>query len=227
MNWSNKATLRLAIIAGLSAIGASPVSADAWPRGDGKTFTSLTYRAQITDSVDQDYTSFYYEYGIDARLTFGLDVGLNPDNGDRTALAFLRIPVFEAAENDRFAVDIGVGVARSSGRSSATGRVGLSWGRGLAFGELPGWVGADGSLLFGESAIDIAKLDLTLGATLQDSSLVFLQLQMAQSSDGDFSLLIAPSVALAISPVLKFEVGLGYQPYTDAKSVKFGLWTEF
>lgn len=228
MKWPNASAPAIALLAGLSMIDALPLEAGAWPRGDGKTFASLTYRSQITDSTDQDYTSFYFEYGLDARLTVGLDVGRNPESGDSSALAFLRFPVFEGAERDRFAFEIGAGVAHpSSGGSSATGRLGLSWGRGVMFGSHSGWVGADSALVFGSSSIDTVKLDLTVGATLQKWSLAFLQVQMAQPTDGDFSMLIAPTIVYDIAPAVKFEAGLGYQPFTDATSVKIGLWTEF
>lgn len=228
MKWPSVSVPAIILLAGLSTIDARPLEAGAWPRGDGETFASLTYRSQITESTDQDYASLYFEYGLDAQLTVGLDVGRNPESGDSSALVFLRFPVFKKAESDRFAVEIGAGMAHTlSGGSSATGRLGLSWGRGITFGSRSGWIGADSALVFGTSAIDTVKLDLTLGASLQKSSLAFLQMQMAQPTDGDFSMLIAPTIVYAVTSALKFEAGIGYQPFTDATSLKIGLWTEF
>ncbi|MGB5865799.1 MAG: hypothetical protein WBG95_16040 [Sulfitobacter sp.] len=204
----------------LSFLGTDDATADAFARGEGNSFLSFGYQAPVSNRESREFGSLFYEYGLSPELTIGLDAGFRPGQDDQSAVIFLRRSIFESDAPDKFAAELGVGVANSDNTAVALLRPGLSWGRGLQ----NGWVGAVSSYSFRSDGGDLAKLDVTRGFNHAGGSLSIFQIQSSKPSDGKISVSLVPSYVKKLSENVFFEVGANYSLTGDPRTFKLGLW---
>ncbi|MWD26389.1 hypothetical protein E0K89_002750 [Aquicoccus sp. SCR17] len=220
------ATLALACaLAG--ALYPGVAGAAAWPRGEGNSFATLSWRFAIGEEDAAGYGTLYYEYGLSPRLTFGLDAGGDPASRATSAIAFLRHSFSAPGAADQFAWEIGAGWADDDGTRRAVLRPGLSWGRGWETAWGNGWTGIEATYAIRDDGPGLAKIDTTFGVSHPGGALSILQLQLAKRDDRDTELAIAPSHVIPLSDGLRLEMGGDYAFASETLSLKFGLWTEF
>lgn len=214
------------IILGIFMIGASAALAGPWPREKGETFLSYSietdFERGLTDGSGL-FGSLYAEHGLTDRLTLGIDV--SGDDADFTkGIAFLRWPVGPTDRTTRIAAEFGIGLARDSFAL----RPGLSVGRGLRAGDMPGWLSIDSRTVFIDSFDGLLETDVTLGLTPTPKTKLILQLQTGLPWDSDPYAKLAPSYVHRIAPGRHVEVGVvaGVAEADDFK-MKIGFWHQF
>ncbi|MEM7075090.1 MAG: hypothetical protein AAGA28_15840 [Pseudomonadota bacterium] len=210
----------------LGALLAQPGLAGPWPRDEGTQFLSLSIEADrdaVSDQGQGVFGGLYYERGLRNALTFGLDLG-SETTEDPKAIAFLRWPVGRRDGRSRLAVEVGAGLYDGKGAV----RPGLSWGRGIMRGQIPGWLSVDSRLVLQSGLDGLLETDVTFGLKPTDHTMVILQLQTGQPGTGDFYAKIAPSWVYQYRPGRRVELGLvaGVTGNTELR-LKLGLWREF
>jgi hypothetical protein len=216
--------LALALLSGLPS--ADRAEAGAWPRDDGASFLSVSLESPVDTTAAGLFASLYYEYGLTSKLTFGIDAGRDVNTRSTSALVFLRYPVFSGGAHT-VAVELGLGETVQNGRSSATIRPGLSWGRGLQIGDLNGWTGIEATYAHRADDSSLGKIDATLGANLAEGRLAMVQLQYEAPSNGQSLLAVAPSYVFGLTRTTRLQVGLRHELRTGTTSAKIGLWLDF
>lgn len=213
------------IAATLLFTASDPAGAGAWPRGEGKTFFSLSHTFELGDSESGDYSSLFYEYGLNPDLTAGIDAGVDPADMDPSAIFFLRHPVFRGLETDLFAIEFGIGWANLSddGRVLAL-RPGFSWGRGYSTEWASGWLGIETSFAVYDGGSTLGKLDATVGVSHESGSLSILQLQLGRPSGEDLTAALAPSHVLKLTDRSSLELGGTYRLDNGDFGLKLGYW---
>ncbi len=220
----------LTLIAMLVAVlPGAHADAGAWMREPGDVFLSFTSSVAPTDDpvdpVRIDPT-LYAEYGVNPRLTIGLDGYLADNMREGEGFVFARIPVAPNHLADPVAVIAALGLRASQTESpEPLLRVGASWGRGLS----RGWLAADALATYATRADGIdTKLDLTAGWNVTDRLSAILQVQTGQSSRGDPYAKVAPSAVWRLRDGLRVEFGLVAPLTYDAPvSLKLGTWFEY
>ncbi len=208
------------------------VQAGAWPRKVGETF--LSFSTTLTSARDplghdlQSDSSIYVERGIRENLTFGLD-GQIDLVGEYSLLAFLRRPIMQRAERNRFAVLGGAGVIIAGDQTIPLVRIGAAWGRGLQTRFGSGWASVDTSAEYRGDQSDVSiKADLTLGLKPTDRLKLILQLQTGRYVGSDPYIRLAPSVVRQFGPGRHIELGLQVGVAGDDRvGLKMGSWLEF
>lgn len=213
----------------LAAIAVAPgwAAAAAWPREEGGSFLSFTLRSTLDGPDFGDYASLYYEYGLTEKLTFGLDVGGNIANGQTTAIAFLRHPVFQGDGPDVFALSLGVGVTDRPGGASATLRPGFSWGRPISGRWGSGWLGIESTFALYDDGGSLAKIEGTFGINHANGSLTILQAILSDPSGGSHELAIEAAHVFKIADRSFVELGLSYEFRQRTTVAKLGVWQSF
>lgn len=200
---------------------ASTALAGAWQRAPGEWFAAS---AVNWDWAGSKSTSFYVEYGVLPRLTMGVD-GWVSDGGALSVLAFARTPLWRSESGHRIAVEFAGGTR--AGQSLL--QSGLSYGRGLVYDWMSGWVAIDAkTAIYLETGVPSFKLDSTLGVRTHDRWTVVLQSLGAYDPEGHPVLKLAPSVLRRIRRDIHVELGvvetvLGGQ----GTALKLGFWLEF
>ena len=216
----------------LSAIGtialpASDVASAAWPRGEDKSFVTLSYETTADGPDFGDFGAFYYEYGVTEKLTFGLDIGKTQSAGQVSAIAFLRYPLELSGGDNVFAAEVGLGWAERDGSAVAALRPGLSWGRPVSGAWGSGWLGVESTFAIYEDGETLGKIDSSFGINHESGNLSIFKLEFAAPSDGDETLAFAPSHVIKVSENSFLELGLSHE-FTDAVAkVKVGVWHSF
>lgn len=179
-------------------------------------------------AVVDTYGSVYLEHGLTPRLTLGLDAGTDP-GADGSAIVFLRRPVDFGGQTHRFAVQVGMGAARSAGGTDALLQLGASWGRGLETRFGPGWAVVDVSTLYNPARETVAaKADLTLGIRPDERTKLMLQFQSGDYPGSDPYLRVVPLVARKFGARVHVEMGARLGLAGDERvGVKLGTWLEF
>ncbi len=212
------------------AVWGGAVDAGAWPRGKGKAFISVSSTFSLTGDLLKPIRyepSFYAEYGVTDRLTFGLDAFLAGEFDQPTAFAFGRIPILEKRLNDPVAVTLGFGTEDTETVKEPLARAGLAWGHGLE----KGWLAVDSFATVGLETGDLdLKLDATWGYKLHPRLTTILQLQTGRlETDEEPYAKLAPSVVVKLHKRLQVELGVIHH-LTDeeaATALKLGSWLEF
>lgn len=201
--------------------GLAPVPADAgaWLRSEGEGFASST--TKIQDGAEaRSYSTAYVEYGATPDLTVGFDLGTD-EMGDYKALGFVLMPI--SREGLHVAFQLAAGVVQDE----PAFRPGLSFGRGLAIGELSGWANIDIRATIAPGDVDLA-IDATLGVTLWEKTKLIWQVQHGGLvQDPDF-LRAEAAVVWEVAPRTDIEAGLT-TALKDAEDfgVKIGIWRRF
>lgn len=209
--------------------------ANAWPRGAGTTFVSLSYSLSAdpaslgTGSFDPDgYLSLLVERGFTERLSFGLDAGM-AETGDYQAVLFGSWALSAPDAPHRFAVHAGGGYSRTGAVEEPLIYAGASWGRGFDTRWGPGWAALDGKAFYRTgTGGTILKADLTIGVSPRDRLKIFAQVQAGQYPNADAYLRIVPSAAYEFAPGKHVELGLSAGVIGDTDiGVKIGTWLNF
>ncbi|TCM87999.1 hypothetical protein [Rhodovulum steppense] len=197
---------------------AAPLAqAGAWLREDGAGM--LAFSQEIAGS-GANYSSVYAEYGLNARMTLGLDAGKGEAAEDWKAVVFLRmgrefewLPGRVAAELGLGAAGAAEGGAEGDAEGGAEGvlQSGLSWGNSFQTGLGWAWVNLDAKGIFHLAAASETappsvaglpmaltegyKLDLTLGLNLSERMQVSLEMRFEDPAEGADSLRLVPAIA--------------------------------
>ncbi|WP_068117476.1 hypothetical protein [Tropicimonas marinistellae] len=220
----------------------------AWPRGEGRTFISLSwstfgdaagYLEKISQPIDAenvpelkltDEIAFFAEYGITERLTFGVDTYNRPDTGLASNVLFLRSGIGNPDWANRYGIEIGFGPIHDwRGQDDTVMRVGLAWGRGYQSRWGNGWMEVDSKLGWQtDAAEEYWKIDSTLGLNATERSIFYFQLQSGAAGEADPFLRAVPAYVFRFDRGISVESALllGMQN-DDAQGVKIGAWLEF
>ncbi len=218
----------LALASVVFLAGVQMAQAGAWLREKGTGFAA----GSGTLTQDDFYSgSAYAEYGLTDRLTLGLDATADMDpfgviTGDGTL--FLRWPLGSVDGPSRWAMHVGAGARYQELMFFPSIEVGLSWGRGIKWGERYGWLAIDTSYNAAkEIEVPEIKLDATFGMGLSETTKVMAQVFMTQ--EGDFTAKFAPSLLYSPSwGPYTFQIGAEVPiNYEDEIALKLGLWLEF
>lgn len=213
-----------------------------WPRDEGTVFLSL---AQEREASGNGYASLYGEYGLGARMTMGLELGL-ARRGDATVLVWAERGL--GTDALRYAVSLGFGLSRQEDQLLPVGQLGLSMGRGIETRFGAGWLALDtrvqvvakpmaeelktssGPPLLYEYLIPETgvKTEATLGLKPWDGTMLIGQLRMTQRVDEDFGANLAASVVRDLTGMAKLELGV-IQPVTGngEAALRLGTWLSF
>ncbi len=205
---------------------ASPAQAGPWPREKGHVFLSVGGVSEIDETTGtiSTFTTLYGEYGLTEKLTFGLDLGSDGRRSSK-AMAFLRMPLTDAAKTIKLAAEMGLGV--ENGEKAL--RPGLSVGRGYTFGNRNGWMTADSRIVLFSSFNDsIFESDLTIGLSATKRLKVIMQAQTGIPANDTSYVRLAPSIVFERKPGRHTEFGvtagiLG----VSGLGLKIGSWFEF
>lgn len=217
---------RALILLVVLGLGIGPLHAGAWPRGEGNHFFSSTMRvaASNIDGPFFTYNTFYYEYGLNDRITIGADIG-RAVSGEIKAIGYARMPVLSRLEHNRFAIELGVG----SIAGNRVIRPGLSFGRGISTRWGHGWIAMES---VAEIAIDVGKVDykadFTFGIDVRPRIKVIVQLQSGAPAGDPYFARLAPSVVVRVSKKSHIEFGLTAGLVGDDQiGLKIGIWRAF
>ncbi|WP_156178197.1 hypothetical protein [Puniceibacterium sp. IMCC21224] len=212
----------------LVAGAASGASAGAWPRGEGKSFLSLSLQSHVAGTGQGNFLSLFYERGLSPDLTLGLDAGHELTWGTYTTpIVFLRKSFARSDGSSVFAAELGLGVTDLGNGSLTTIRPGLSWGRGVSSRLGQGWIGIEATYAHRSDGSALGKIDTTFGLNLENGSLASLQFQYSAPSDGDQSLAIAPSYVMKVNDQVFIEMGGSYEMISGRKTIKLGAWFSY
>ena len=183
--------------------------AGAWLREDGAAM--LAFSQEIAGS-GANYSSVYAEYGLNARMTLGLDTGKGEAAEDWKAVVFLRMGRDFDWLPGRVAAELGLGAAGAAeGGAEGVLQSGLSWGNSFQTGLGWAWVNLDAKGIFHLAAASETappsvaglpvtltggyKLDLTLGLNLSERMQVSLEMRFEDPAEGADSLRLVPAIA--------------------------------
>lgn len=204
---------------------ASPAMGGAWMREQGTGFLAFGPVQEETGRTDG---SLYAEYGVLSNLTLGVkfDADMTQQQiGGGTGFAFARKPINTGEQPFKLAYEVGIG--RGFGhRNDTLLLTGLSYGRGITVGTLYGWLAVDGAVEWslGDTS-DTAKLDTTVGLTLNDHFKVMMQVFYSQTDTANATTL-APSLIWQPRPdIASYQLGL--EAESGILAVKIGIWKEF
>lgn len=214
------------MIAGLALWGDDSM-AGAWPRGDGKSFTSFSLETEIDGDGSGVYASLFFEYGLTSRLTLGVDAGRDLATSDVSAIVFLRYPVFDSGGPNKFAFELGVGSTDLAGQGTFTVRPGLSWGRGYEALWGSGWMGVESTYAIRADGSELGKVDATFGVSHDSGSLSIFQLQYEHPSGNRSALSIAPAHVFKLSETTFLELGARHRFRDSETLAKVGFWLSF
>jgi hypothetical protein len=198
-------------------------SAGPWPREEGKGFLSFSFDIDA-ETGDDNFLSFYLEYGLGKDRTFGIDRRESSDEIAKT-IAFLRYPIGSADRRLKLAYEIGLGVVDNHGAL----RPGFSLGSGLELGQRSGWWTWDSrAILYDDLEDGLFEADITLGIQMTGRTKVIMQLQGGVPSEGDAYAKLAPSFVLQNGAGRHYTLGLtaGVVEVDEVK-INIGLWQEF
>jgi hypothetical protein len=200
---------------------AATAQAGPWPRAAGETFVDGGVEIPLRDG--DGYAGLYAEYGLQPRLTIGLDLG--GDRADMTkALAFLRVPLGAETGPWRRALEIGAGLAEDR----AALRPGISLGRGLRLWDHDAWISLDSRAVVLANRRTGWSSDATLGLNRPGGDKVIVQLRAGRAVGGDPYLDFAPAYVLAGQSGRHLLLGVAAD-LRDGERIgaRIGLWHRF
>lgn len=204
-------------------LAAGPMAAAGpWPLPEGEGHLCFSFESKTGDGAGA-YATLYTELGIGKGRVIGFDVGQAEDDFDKAVL-FARFPVGDRGGDTVYAWEMGAGMA--AGEMAL--RPGFSVGKGILFGDNPGWIAVDSRAVIFDGADGILETDLTVGAKTRRGDKWMVQLQMAAPGDSDFTVKLAPSYAFKQGKgrhlLLGATAGL---VNTDTVKITFGIWQKF
>lgn len=221
--------MRLSVAIICACLVATPAAAGAWLRDKGSGFTAT--KSTLTDHL-LIKNSFYFEYGLTAKTTVGLDV-------DTTATAFgqigsgqifVRRPLSFGGDRSVWAYQVGVGADFNGIAAIPLARLGLSYGRGIKLGRYDGWMGVDTALQwnFG-TALRTVKVDTVAGLNFSDRSTAFVQMFWTGTNAGGNSTTLSTSyVYTPKRGKFSYLVGVeATQSDPTGYGIKLGFWHKF
>lgn len=200
-----------------------------WLREKGATFMEVSFASTYTlDTASQTYL----EYGLSDKTTVIADIGMfRPRNALQGGVATfsLRRALTAPDAASKWAYELGAGVGWIGDEVLPHFRTGLSWGRGMAWGETSGWMTVEAAVIWDLTyARHLSKIDATLGANFTDFTTGMIQIYTAHI-DGASIATLAPSIVL--NPKKSgFRIKLGAESELgdwDNSAFKIGLWREF
>ena len=207
----------------------STAHAGPWLREKGTTFTAVSVAtAYYLDTSNQTYL----EYGLTDKTTLVGDLSMihlrnTPQSG--YAKVSVRRALSKPDAASKLAYEIGVGVGWIGEYTLPHLRTGLSWGRGIKWGERSGWATVEASAIWDLTHSNhIAKLDMTLGMKFTDVTKGMFQLYAAEIA-GEAIATIAPSLVFTPKE-RKFSIQVGAEAQIgnmQNSALKLGLWREF
>lgn len=206
-----------------------PAQAGAWLREKGTSFSSFAF----TGTYALDTTSqTYLEYGLTEKMTLGADIGyIRPRNALHGGYAtfFMRRPISAPDAASKWSYDLGIGASWIGDQILPHLRAGLSWGKGMTWGEKSGWMNVDASVTWNlATELHLAKIDTTIGVNFTEVTTGMVQIYLAHLAQDTFAT-VAPS--LVFSPgKSKFRIQVGLEsPLEELRdsSIKIGLWRNF
>ncbi len=214
----------------LCLLTAAPAAAGPWLREKGTGFASTS--GTVSQSRDTS-GSIYAEYGLTDKINLGLDLSLGLDRtgaADGAGVVFLRFPLGSTDGTHRFAWHAGLGGRYTGLELSPAVQFGLSWGRGVAWGERWGWATVESSVNFASApATTRIKIDGTFGMGFTPQIKAMIQM-FNTFEDGEHYAQLAPSILILPRPDSKttFQIGFEYPVAGDGDTrLKLGLWREF
>lgn len=203
--------------------------AGAWLREQGAGFMAVS----VVGTYYLDTSSqTYLEYGLSDKSTIIADVWMNrprydPPRGIVTIS--MRRALSAADAQAKWAYEFGVGAGWVGTQIRPHLRTGLSWGRGMTWGQKSGWMGVDAAVLWDlEQAAHLTKVDATFGTNFTDVTTGMIQVYTAHI-DGTHSVTLAPS--LVFNPQKSnFRVKVGTESLLGSlenTALKLEFWREF
>ena len=221
--------MRLWVAILCSSLAATPAAAGAWLRDKGGGFTATT-----TTLTDQLVTknSFYFEYGLTAKTTIGLDVDMMATGWGQigNGRVFARRALPFGGDRSVWAYQIGLGADFDGIAVTPLARLGLSFGRGIKLGRYDGWLGVDTALQwnFG-TALRTAKVDTVAGLNFSDRSKAMVQMFWTGTNTGYSAATLSTSYVYTPKRG-KFSYLVGVettQSHRTGYGIKLGLWHNF
>lgn len=200
-----------------------------WLREKGTSFMAVSFASTYyLDTASQTYL----EYGLTEKTTIIADIGMiRPRYALQGGIATfsLRRALNAPDAPSKWAYEVGFGAAWIGDQVLPHLRTGLSWGRGLTWGDTSGWTSIDAAVIWDLTyAEHVTKIDATLGANLTDITTAMLQLYTLHSDSTRIATL-AP--ALVFKPThSRFRIKLGTESEIgalDNTAFKLELWREF
>jgi len=204
--------------------------AGAWPREQGTTFvaTSANFSADAIGAAD-GYQSFYGEFGVTPKLTFGVKLWRREDGRHGDAMVFASYPLGNSDGEHRFAIGLGAGVRHfSDGRTRPILVPEFHWGKGFDSPLAPGWMSLSAYVghAFGTDET-WAKADFTFGLKPDDKTHLILQLRFHSEPTGAVTI-FAPSYVRELRNGLHIEAGATYRLTGGNRlGLLLGTWVEF
>jgi hypothetical protein len=200
-----------------------------WLREKGSTFMAVslasTYYMETTSQT-------YLEYGLTKSTTLIADVSMaryHYGSNSGYATLSLRRSITPPDAQSKWAYELGVGAGWTGTETLPHVRTGLSWGRGMKWGDKSGWMSVDAAVIWDLThALHVSKIDTTLGINFTDFTAGMLQIYTAHVATQNTATL-APS--LVLSPKNgKFRLQIGSESQFGNLSnsvLKISLWREF
>lgn len=204
--------------------------AGAWPRGTGNIFVAasaeMTWPKGRAIELPDIYGGTYLEYGLNARVTLGLDVGstdiTRPDR--LKTITFARYTITPSNQLSQIAFDFGAGTFLGE----PVVRLGVSYGKGFTFSGRQSWVAVDAHSLQAINTQQFAtSIDATFGVSMKRGKLMG-QVSAFQAFDRTQNASFTPSFAYDIGHGRHLEIGarIGLTGKPDP-ALKIGIWQEF
>lgn len=214
-------------------LAAATAEAGAWLREKGTGFLAFKGVAAQDGATDG---AIYFEYGVRPDLTLGARAGADLTLSqvdmqakgymiDGTAFAFLRRPIHLSNRPFKLAYELGIGSTYGPDTDPLV-LTGLSYGRGLKLGERYGWLAIDAAVEWslGKTS-DLAKLDATLGLTLNDRFKVMGQVFLSET-DSVQTTTLSTSLIWQPKPDRPSYV-VGVERQDGQMGLAFGAWYDF
>lgn len=213
-------------------IWSSAAFGGAWPREVGGVFlsfgTSFDVNYDVPGNESAQMHTLFAEYGLRPKLTLGLDAQLT-DQGDYSAILFLRRPIIEKSQSHRFAFQGGVGIVEKAKKSDYLIQGGFAWGKGIETKFGSGWMSLDSSLEYHlDSADVVTKADFTFGVKPSTRTKLMVQVQTGAYPGSDPYVRFAPSIAREFGKGRHLVLEGNFGVLGESKAgMKLGTWLEF
>lgn len=207
---------------------AGPAAAGAWLREKGHGFTSVSATLYRFQGIYDYKTAVYAEWGMDERLTVGLDINEQPGLTGH-ALIFARYPLWDKASKGRFSAELGLGAHHWLGDWAMMHKLTLSYGKGVHTSWGDGWLAIDTAWEQRRGTrTDIYKLDLTVGLSTARRIDPMLQVETSYVLDHRLFWTVTPSLLIDGGKGKTWVLGLEHKSdLPGGLNIKFSLWREF
>ncbi len=209
-----------------SCCAAPSVRAGAWLREAGEGFAAAS--ATLRGGTGTDEMSLYADYGLQPRLTVGLDVNRRGYRSGH-AVVFLRAPLFQGPHGGRLAVQAGLGAHEAGSASGAMGKIALLYGRPLGRDDA-GWFGLQAAAEHRAGLqAPVYKLDAVAGLPVDGPVQPMLQLETFHTDGYGFGWTVTPALIFGPRGRRRWIAGLQYREGggTHSMGLTIGLWQRF